>query len=197
MRRVWSKKKEIVRMIQSGLFCLWFLFSFFASLNADSSALEKALIRSLVMEEKNIGIFQEVLDNISGSIDKIILNTDLNEENLASVLRYGVEYCPPNLDGWSYCMYEKNRETLEKNIDLAYPDTCTNIMREYPYREWKMMSGVTRRFIEDCVEKRLKVAVFFAERTEFEIPIDFITNKFRRWLILDSVFKKAVNFVKK
>lgn len=188
-----QKKKKSVAMVCGSLFCL---FLFFLSLDADSTGLEKDLIRSL-MEEKNIGILQEVVDNISGSIDKIILNTELDDEGLDSILRYGIDYCSPHRgNGWYYCMYEKNREALEKNIDLDYPDTCTHIMKEYPYREWRTISGVTRNFIEDCVEKRLKVAVFFAKRTNFQIPIDFITNKFRRWIILNGIFEKAAKFVK-
>lgn len=135
-----------------------------------------------MMKEENFALLDEIISNISGVVDKLILSTELTADNMAEAMPLGGEEC------WSehlYCLYEKNAEKLHQNLDTVYPDSCSYIMKEYPYSRWNDTSAFTRTFISDCIEQRLKVFVFGLQNG-FQIPIDFITNRFCRWILLDG-----------
>lgn len=170
------------------------LFSFCILLVCETKAdesLQKALFKKLVQQE-NIHLIIEVMDNISGVIDKLILSDNLEEEDYIEAFPLGWKECFNEKEyhfKGQYCLYEKNKAFLEEILESKYKDTCTTLMNEFPYSSLLEIDILTQRYLEDCIEQRLKV-FSFGRRNNFTIPIDFTTNRFRRWKILAEISKE-------
>lgn len=166
-----------------------FLYNF---VQVEGSSLDNAFI-AFITKPKNEQYFLEIVDNINDIFEKMIMSTELTPSFILERLPLGHEDCP-HIDndtiGTYYCLYEKNIESLHQNKDNKYNDTCTIVMNEYPYSSWKDASALFKRMIEDCIYERLKVLAFCKE-FGIDLPIDLITNKLRKWVMIEEFWRNA------
>ena len=183
-------------MFSSSILSVLFVLFVIPIVDANGNSFENSLLRTM-MKEKHANYILEIMTNFSGVIDKIILSTEFTHENLAENLPLGWEACLFNAEYHRrlYCLYENNREEIEKNLDKTHNDTCTYMMNEFPYSEWLGISSFSKRYLSECVEKRLKVFIFGKENG-FSIPIDFITNKIHIWVYLENVYRYYSELIK-
>ena len=148
----------------------------------DSGTKDEGSIR--ILRDDLVVTTEAMMDMISGMMDDHILDTNLADVPLSEILPKGEVFCSkyhliPDLS--LYCRFRENQPDLERT---RKNDTCQQVM-DFRLERWEKLDNITRAMIKKCMVKQQKTLVF-GHLNRIHIPIDFVTNKYRKWTLLQK-----------
>lgn len=146
-----------------------------------------------VFRDDQVFVVNNILESSLAIIDDYILETRVDSLQDINHL-FPSQRCKSSSynEPRYYCLL---RDNIPEYIRTTKNDTCNNILYGEKREEWDKMDNITRVMIKKCAIIQLKTLIF-NQNNGVSLPIDFVSNKFRKFTLIEKFVNNMYRIIR-